>query len=266
MTNRPLILAIKGDARQTYAVQSLKGYFNTTETQFPLSGAASADILLLPMLTKNGSFEGLSKHLRPGALVLGGRIPPGLRASFASNGYEVADYYESPSLKLQNALPTAEGVLMLAMQNTPGIVSFTSVLITGFGACAKQTARMFSALGCKVCIAARSPAARAEAEAYGYKTAEISSIKNIISHADIIVNTVPSQIIGEKELAASKQQALFIEIASAPFGIDESAAQTLGRKLINAPGLPAKCAPKTSGEYIARAVRDIIIKRKEGEP
>ena len=266
MTDKPLILAIKGDARQEYAVRALKRYFNTVQTQFPLSGTASADILLLPMLTKNGSFEGLSKHLKSGALILGGRIPPELKESFVSQGFEVEDYYDSEALKISNALPTAEGTLMIAMENTPRVISGSSVLITGFGACGRQIARLFSLLGAKVCIAARSTVARAEAQSLGYKTAELKNLVNLLPAADIVINTVPAHLFGRRELAAAKKETLFIEIASYPYGIDEGAALNLGRHLVKAPGLPAKCAPETGGEYIAQTVKEIITKRRESEP
>ena len=264
MTTKPIILAIQGDARQQSAVCALEKFFTVGQTSFPLSGAGQADILLLPMLSNNGSFEGVEKHLKDGALVLGGRIPREVCEYFSSQGFKVIDYYKSDTLRLQNALPTAEGTLMLAMQNTPFTIGGSSVLVTGFGACARQIARLFSAAGAKVCVAARSPSARAEAETLGYKAAATDNIAGIIPSADIVINTVPAQIIGRRELSAAKVGALFIEIASAPCGIDENSAAELGIRLIKAPALPAKYAPKTSGEYIARTVTEII--RKEGSP
>ena len=266
MITKPLILAIKGDTRQQYAIDALRRSFDTADAQFPLTGAAAADVLLLPMLTKNGCFDGVDKHLKSGALVLGGRIPQELKDSFTSQGFEIVDYYDDEALRISNALPTAEGALMLAMQNTDITISGSSVLVTGFGACGQQIARVFSALDATVCVAARSEAARAGAQALGFKSVALEAVNSVIPSADIIINTVPAPVIGRAELALSKESALFIEIASYPYGIDEGTALNLGRKLIKAPGLPAKYAPKTSGEYIARAVSHIIKKRRvEGE-
>lgn len=262
MTDKPLILAIKGDARQEQAVASLGKYFNIKELIFPIGGTGAADILLLPMLTKSGSFEGIESLLKSGALILGGRIPEDMKKSFEAKGFEVRDYYDSEALKLKNALPTAEGVIMLAMENTPMTIKDSCVLITGFGACAKQTARLFYSLGARVLIAARNEAQLAEAETLGYKTAKLARIGSVIGSADIIVNTVPAHIIGRNEIAASKREALFIEIASFPYGIDGQAAANLNRAYLNAPGLPAKYAPKTSGEYIAQTVTEIITERE----
>ena len=266
MINKPLILAIKGDARQQAAVRALKGCFDTTLTQFPLSGAESADVLFLPMLTGSGSFEELSSHLKSGALILGGRMPDELKQSFSSMGFEPVDYYDSETLRLKNALPTAEGTLMLAMQNTPYVIGGSSVLVTGFGACGRQIARLFSAVGATVCVAARSPSARAEAEAQGFRSATLENLSGIISAADIIINTVPAKIIGRQELSSAKENALFIEIASAPFGIDEKCASELGINYVKAPALPARYAPQTSGEYIAQTVKELIEQRREGSP
>ena len=176
------------------------------------------------------------------------------------------DYYDSETLRLKNALPTAEGTLMLAMQNTPYVIGGSSVLVTGFGACGRQIARLFSAVGATVCVAARSPSARAEAEAQGFRSAPLENLSGIISAADIIVNTVPAKIIGRHELSSAKENALFIEIASAPFGIDEKCASELGINYVKAPALPARYAPQTSGEYIAQTVKELIEQRREGSP
>ena len=168
------------------------------------------------------------------------------------------------ALRIKNALPTAEGVIMLAMENTDITVSGSSVLITGFGACAGQIARLFDLLGARVLVAARSKAQLAKAQALGYRTVKLCNIGSVIASADIIVNTVPAHIIGRGEIAASKRKALFIEIASFPYGIDGQAAQNLDRAYINAPGLPGKYAPETSGEYIAQTVCEMLLD-KEGK-
>ena len=265
MKDKPLILAIKGDARQEYAIAALKGYFKTQEASFPLTGAGAADILLLPMLTHTGSFAGVERLLAKNALILGGRIPKELRESFEAGGYEVIDYYDSEVLKIKNALPTAEAALKLAIENTEGVLSGGCVLVTGFGACGEQIARLFSLMGCKTLVCARSSIQRAKAQVQGFKALALTGLAGAAADADIIINTVPARLFGGREVRGFKESAVYIEIASYPYGIDDGAAKALGKRFIAAPALPAKYSPKASGEYIAEAVRDIIKQRSEGE-
>ena len=51
---------------------------------------------------------------------------------------------------------------------------------------------------------------------------------------------------------------LFVEIASAPFGIDFQAAKEFAFDVIKANSLPGKVAPKTAGEIIGRSVLPIV--------
>lgn len=259
------VLAIKGDERQSAAIEHLKKYMKVCEFEFPSSGVKAADVLFVPMLVSEGSFDKVYRCLKDKALILGGRIPQSVRAAFESRGYEVIDYASDESLKIKNALPTAEGVIGIAIENTKRTVSGSNVLITGFGCCAQQCARLFDALGANVAVAARSKQQRDSAQVLGYRALPLERIKNMIADADIIVNTVPAQIIGKDEAALSKRGALFIEIASYPFGIDRQAAEDEGIKLISAPGLPGTCAPVTSGEYIAQAVTDILLKKRRAD-
>ena len=54
---------------------------------------------------------------------------------------------------------------------------------------------------------------------------------------------------------------LYIEIASAPGGIDLPAARDKGIKTIIAPSIPGKYSPKTAGKYIFETVCDILSER-----
>ena len=71
---------------------------------------------------------------------------------------------------------------------------------------------------------------------------------------DFVFNTVPHPIINERELRLFKKDALLVDLASFPGGIDVHFAESLGLNLIVARGLPAKYSPKSAGETVAKAV------------
>ena len=75
---------------------------------------------------------------------------------------------------------------------------------------------------------------------------------------DLVFNTVPAPVLGVEELAALKERALVIDLASRPGGVDMDAAAALGVRVIWALSLPGKVAPVTSGRYIKDTIYHIM--------
>ena len=63
---------------------------------------------------------------------------------------------------------------------------------------------------------------------------------------------------GERLLKNIKDDALILDLASRPGGVDMDAASSLGIKVIWALGLPGKCAPVTSGHIIGSTILNIL--------
>ena len=73
-----------------------------------------------------------------------------------------------------------------------------------------------------------------------------------------MINTVPARVLGMEELAALKEGALVIDLASRPGGVDMAAAATLGVRVEWALSLPGRVAPVSSGRYIKDTVYHIM--------
>jgi len=67
---------------------------------------------------------------------------------------------------------------------------------------------------------------------------------------DIIINTIPFQILDKNRLDLLKKDIVIIDLASNPGGVDRKAAKEKNIKLIWALSLPGKVAPVTSAEFI----------------
>ena len=52
-----------------------------------------------------------------------------------------ADYYKNEELLIENAIPTAEGALAIAMEELPITIFGSKVLVTGYGRVAKTAAK-----------------------------------------------------------------------------------------------------------------------------
>ena len=75
---------------------------------------------------------------------------------------------------------------------------------------------------------------------------------------DLVVNTVPTLVLGEAELADLKPDCLVLDLASKPGGVDLEAAGRLGRTVIWALSLPGKVAPVTAGSAIKNTIYHML--------
>lgn len=281
---KTVFLCVGGDARQTYTAQALTkigrvytyGMDDKGEDTIPLAHldqlTEKADVLVLPLMKADGldisssrnvkvSCSDVSTHLKKNALVAGGLLRRDQIEYFSSLGFDVKDYYKREELVIRNCIPTAEGALQIAMQELAVTVNGSTVLVIGYGRVAKACAKLFRAVGADVTISARKLSALAEAEGAGYKAELITALAENISGYTIIINTVPAMILDEKLLGVMDKNSLIIDLASRPGGVDHETATKLNRRVVWALGLPAKAAPMTAGEIIARTVTDILNER-----
>ena len=184
-----------------------------------------------------------------------------LKSSFFKKGIRVFDYFEREELAVNNAVPTAQGVIKIAMENMKITVHGAQCAVTGYGRTAKVLADMLAALGAHVTVAARKCSDLAWARTGGLNAVNISELMKTAPELDLLVNTVPSLVLDCKTLSALRRDCLVIDIASAPYGTDFACARELGLNVIVPGSLPGKTAPKTAGELIADAILNII---KEG--
>ncbi len=162
-----------------------------------------------------------------------------------------------------NAIPTSEGAIMLAMEEMPTTIYGSNVLLTGFGRISKVMARSLTAMGAKVCVAARKFSDIEWAKIYGCESLHFNNLEERLPEFDIIFNTVPVTLFEEKWLKKIKKDCLIIDLASKPGGIDFNLAGKLGLKAIWALSLPGKVAPVTAGKMIADTIVYILSERGE---
>lgn len=156
------------------------------------------------------------------------------------------------------ALPTAEGAVQVAMEELPFTLHSARVLILGFGRVGKLTAHRMGALGAKVTVCAQGYADLAWAAAYGHETMWLEKLGGELGGYDLIVNTIPAQVLDRRRLAWVHPGAFLLDLASVPGGVDQAAAKELGLRVLQAPGLPGRTAPVTAAAAIRDAVYHIL--------
>ena len=169
------------------------------------------------------------------------------------------NYGALDSYALLNAVPTAEGAIKIAIENTPFTLWKSRVLVIGFGRVGKVLSGRLKAMECDVTVSARKSADFALINAMGLKYINTTLLREGVLPFDIVFNTVDAEVLDGYTFKRSKC-ALAIDLSSKG-GFDLSAAESAGVKAIFAGGLPAKVAPHTAAEILFKTVTEIINDR-----
>lgn len=192
--------------------------------------------------------------------VFGGRISPAAFALACDLAVRMSDYSLADDVLIRNAVPTAEGAIALAMQALDITLHGARAAVIGFGRVGFALATRLHALGAHVTVAARKTRDAARAESVGCRSHLLNghdAMRRLVEDGyDVIFNTVPYQLISDDTLLRIPPHTVLIELASAPGGWDASARANC--KTIYAPGLPAKCAPRTAGIILADALAAML--------
>lgn len=275
-----IFLILGGDNRSLYLGEYLENQgfkvcyyaFNHTECYSSLEEAMNAsDIIVLPLpftkdrLTLNtplfdevvliSDILALLSHKK---FVFGGQLPKSFCEELDSKNCSYCDYFLLDELAIFNAVPTAEGVVQVLVEELPITIHGMKCAVLGYGRVGKVLADTLYSLGADVTVFARKQSAFAEIYASSMKYKTFDALTTEINDFDAMINTVPAKVLETEQLSKLNPECVLIEVASAPFGIDFQAAKERAFKVIKAGSLPGKVAPKTAGEIIGRSILPVI--------
>ena len=166
------------------------------------------------------------------------------------------DYGALDSYALLNAVPTAEGAIKIAIENTDFTLWKSRVLVIGYGRVGKILADRLRALGAEVTVSARKPRDEAMLNSLGFSYINTERLNRIKLDYDIIFNTVDVKVIEDSTMEKLPCD-LMIDLSTLG-GFSLEAAKEHGIKAIKAPGLPGIIAPQTAAEILYKTVTHII--------
>ena len=185
---------------------------------------------------------------------------PALKSATEKMGIQLVETIYLDELSILNSIPSAEGAIQMAMENTKITIHGSESFVLGLGRTGWSVARMLQGIEAKVTGVARKPADLARAVEMGLRAVHFSDLEEEIGRAEIIFNTVPSLILDRVMLEKASREAVIIDLASIPGGTDFEFAQLLGIKALLAPGLPGIVAPKTAGRILAQIYPQLILR------
>lgn len=181
--------------------------------------------------------------------------------TFVTAGYNFKNHKTVDLLTLDdfcilNAVPTAEGAIAFAIQNTDFTLWKSKVLVIGNGRLGKILSERLNALKCYVTVSARKSADFALINAYNSKSINTSDIIDDIEKEDIVFNTI--DVTFDCNVADKCRGKLILDLSTLGCFTKEQI-ENYSIKYFKLPGLPGKTAPETAGKIIADTVERIIV-------
>ncbi|CQR47647.1 Dipicolinate synthase subunit A [Paraliobacillus sp. PM-2] len=253
-----------------------QGFTGVKQTDFFSLEVEKLDVVILPIpgIDENGVIDAVFSNdkihlseswfsrLPEHCVVFTGITTPYLEAVKTKNNLNLIPLMNRDDVAIYNSIPTAEGAIMLAIQNTNFTIHQSTVLVLGFGRVGMSVANKFKALGAKVIVGARKTADMARINEMGMGYFHMDDLAAYTGQCDILINTIPVKVVTAPVLNPLKLNALIIDLASKPGGVDFDYAKQRGMKVIHALGLPGVVAPKTAGEILANIISQLIFTQK----
>ena len=175
----------------------------------------------------------------------------------------VFDYAAREEFAVRNAVLTAEGAVELLLRLYEDSLCGANVLVMGYGRIGRTLARLLKAFGAGVTVAARKPSALEWARAEGCRSIDISNLE--LKSYQLVLNTIPAPLLDRNAVYQLRPDAIVIDLASAPGGVDFESAKERGLTCIHALGLPGKISPKAAGTIIRDTIIQIIKEENGGK-
>lgn len=258
------ILVMGGDKRQILLTRRLNelGYnavyydkeqpgiaFDALILPYPV--AKDGVTLNAPLSKENILLNDIYKYVRPGGKILGGNLPK----DFCNNpSFIFTDYAKDEILLYKNAVLTAQAALCLIMNETQKPLSNSKITVVGLGRIGGLLSEYLLPLGADITVVTGNSKKLAYCKAKGIKAVDTKNIGGILGESDVIVNTSPNSVFCGDVLTQIKKDAVYFELASAPYGIDFAAAEKCGIKTVKGFGLPGRYFSISACECILESI------------
>ncbi len=178
-----------------------------------------------------------------------------ITGSYSFKERQSTDVCTLDSYALLNAVPTAEGAIMKAIEMTPFTLWKSRVLVIGYGRVGKVLCDRLKGLKCDITVSARKSSDFALLDTLSINHIKTDKVPEKAQNYDIIFNTIDITLFNENKKNLKKT--LLIDLSSNGC-IDFKAAYELGINAVKLPALPGKVAPDTAGKILTQTVLEII--------
>ena len=166
----------------------------------------------------------------------------------------IVDLWRDGALVRENAWLTAEGAVAAVMRAGAFALRDARCMVIGWGRIGRALTEILTGIGARVTVASRSPEKRRRAVERGAETVPTGGIGRALPGHRVILNTAPELVLDAAALDAVERDALVVDLASPPFGVDLRAAWSRGLRAWREPRLPGRYAPENAAAALLRAM------------
>ena len=230
----------------------------------PIPCAHNGGVLNAPFHNVPILVDDIFRLIKPSQTFMAGYMKPEIFTLAQKYGIRAIDMLSREELLVANAIPTAEGAIKIAIEETDITLHGNNMLIIGYGRIGTVLCSMLRGMGAKVSAVVNSGHGAALANSCGHKVVFFEEMDKHLNKADIIFNTVPEILLDKRNMKHIRKDTLLIDLASPPYGVDVNAARDFGLKVMFTNSLPGKIAPVTTAGYILETINHIIAENLEG--
>lgn len=196
--------------------------------------------------------------IKPTTTIVLGKVDVEMSKSSKVYGFQYFDLLDDEAFTILNSIPSAEGAIQRAMENTDITIHGSNALVLGYGRLGKTLARMLAGIGAQVTVEARNSEDIAWIIEGGYRAVLLEELDHVLHSQDIVFNTIPALILDRDRLSKLSKNVTIIDLASYPGGVDFNAAEQLGIQASLELSLPGIVAPKAAAQIICMRIKDLI--------
>ena len=188
------------------------------------------------------------------------RLPESARVYLCGPGHpaqadgRTIDLWSDEELLLENARLTAEGAVCAAMTACGCAIRDARCMVVGWGRIGRALTEILVALSARVTAVSRREGSRNRAVERGAEAVDTGRIGEALPGHRLIFNTAPAMVLDRAALARADSDALLIDLASPPYGVDLRAAWDRGLRAWREPGLPGRYCPQSAALALLRAL------------
>lgn len=150
----------------------------------------------------------------------------------------------------ENTMLCGEGIICYIIKNRPFSLVLSRIIIFGSGHIATYTSKLLSDMGVDVTICSRK-----EVSIKKVKYIHLNKCQDLKEY-DVIINTVPSQVINHSLIDSVKSSSMILDVSSFPYGLDHHYALNQSKNTYILSGIPGKYAYKYGAEIIMKCIED----------
>jgi len=192
-------------------------------------------------------------YFNKGVTIVGGNQSEIVSKVLQKKGIKYINLLKDEAFAIKNAILTAEGVLYNIISCTDKSIFNNKIAVLGAGRVGKAICQFLNKLNLKINLFLFQKDDFDNAIYFCDKVKSATNLKEDIKDFDIIINTVPFEILTEEILKNISDEAVVLEIASKSC-LDKNKLYLYNFHYIEAPALPQKFCAETASEIMLESI------------